>query len=310
MVRSFLLCLASTLAITLCATGQITNVTGDQAPPIPGSGHGYIESLNETVNLSDGSLSIRVPVSVPPGRGHAVSFAFAYDSKGAQHFAPPGGYTADNSGYLSKAGWSYLVPQLSFLFNDDYWFAPGGSPPQRFDCIYYTDYMMTDAQGLLHALYISAAQPLSAYNCQGNGSPSPTGVVPQEYLQGGDWQVNASTTALGTGSNSGPTPVTVSDVYGKVYYFSNSNYHAYVNSSNVWASLPDWIEDSNGNKITFTDSGNGVFSITDTLGRTVLSSSGFGGDRQHNHYCCAHFALYAHVGHFHGELALHRTGNK
>jgi hypothetical protein len=41
-------------------------------------------------------------------------------------------------------------------------------------------------------------------------------------------------------------------------------------------SLPAFIEDRNGNRATFTDSGNGAFSVVDTVGRTALSSSGFG----------------------------------
>src|SRR5712691_322225 len=45
---------------------------------------------------------------------------------------------------------------------------------------------------------------------------------------------------------------------------------------NVSYSLPAWFEDRNGNKVTATDLGNGAFNLTDTLGRTAISSSGFG----------------------------------
>src|SRR5437773_2085280 len=45
----------------------------------------------------------------------------------------------------------------------------------------------------------------------------------------------------------------------------------------LYASLPDWIEDRNGNEINLTsDPSPGQFTLGDTLGRTVLASSGFG----------------------------------
>ncbi len=40
------------------AHGQITKVTNDQSTPIPGAGHNYIKLLSETVNPSNGSVSL------------------------------------------------------------------------------------------------------------------------------------------------------------------------------------------------------------------------------------------------------------
>lgn len=48
--------------------GQITNVTNDQSTPILGAGHDYIKLLNETVNPSNGSISLRIHVPVAPDR--------------------------------------------------------------------------------------------------------------------------------------------------------------------------------------------------------------------------------------------------
>src|SRR5713101_3021822 len=121
-------------------------------------------------------------------------------------------------------------------------------------CNYFTDYMFTDLQSTSHALGLSAGAPYAA-NCQG----------PPTYPQGGDVKVQASTTELSDAFAGPPSPVTVTDRDGTMYYFSSS----------VGSTLPAWIETRNGNKVTFSDQGAGAFSVTDTLGRTELSSSGF-----------------------------------
>jgi hypothetical protein len=68
---------------------QITDVTADQTPPIAGVEHNYIQLLNETVNPATGSVSVRIGVPVPPGRGVTVPFAFTYDSNSAHHLLFP-----------------------------------------------------------------------------------------------------------------------------------------------------------------------------------------------------------------------------
>ena len=66
------------LFLSFGVRAQITGVGSDQTPPIPGVGHDYINALNETVNPATGSVSIRINVPVPPGRGFTVPFAFTY----------------------------------------------------------------------------------------------------------------------------------------------------------------------------------------------------------------------------------------
>ena len=51
-------CIAAFLVST--AHGQVTNVTNATSTPIPGAGHDYIKMLSETVNPSNGSVSIRI----------------------------------------------------------------------------------------------------------------------------------------------------------------------------------------------------------------------------------------------------------
>jgi len=47
---------AFALAVAPYASGQVSNVTNMTSTPIPGSGHDYIQMLNETVNPANGSV--------------------------------------------------------------------------------------------------------------------------------------------------------------------------------------------------------------------------------------------------------------
>ena len=101
-----LIAASSMLLLTGIAAGQIQNVTDDTSTPIPGSGHDYIKMMSETVNPANGSVSIRIGVPVPPGRGLAIPFAFAYDSNGAEHLvgSQRGTYWSSNQGALAENG--------------------------------------------------------------------------------------------------------------------------------------------------------------------------------------------------------------
>jgi hypothetical protein len=97
---------------------QITNVTNDQSTPIPGAGHDYIKLLSETVNPANGSVSLRLNVPVPQGRGLSIPFGFAYDSNGSWHLTDDGTGTGgsmwiSNTSFLSRGGWSLMAPMLS-----------------------------------------------------------------------------------------------------------------------------------------------------------------------------------------------------
>jgi hypothetical protein len=262
--RSFAVSFIS-LLIASNAFAQVTAVTGDQAPPIPGAGHDYIHLLSETVNPATGSVSIRVGVPVPPGRGLAVPFFFGYDSNDEHLFTPPPIKYPDNTSYLAQGGWTYLMPHLNMIQQknvDEY----STTPPEFSTCYAYLDFLFTDLGGQFHSLGLSTAQQ-PGLACVNNYKP--------QYLNGTDGLYQAI--AGDGGQTQNPTPVTVADHDGTVYYFSNtygSRVHLGVNSG--WASIPDWIEDRNGNKITISDNGGGAFAITDTLGRVALSSSGFG----------------------------------
>jgi hypothetical protein len=265
----------SCLIIATALHAQMTSTAGAQAQPIPGAGHDYIHMLNETVNPGNGALSVRIGVPTPPGRGLSVPFSFGYDSNAAHHFlAPSSPGPADNQSYLARGGWSYGIAQLNMIRKDNTWSTV--SPHQNYDCYYFTDYMLTDLGGETHAIGLSPIQSLTFPDCVGIGYPPVTGVRPEDYLTGTGDGFEAITSTIPYGVTR-PSAVTAADMDGTVYYFSNSISRAqYIANTYGFSSLPDWVEDRNGNKIAFTDNGNGNFSVSDTLGRTALSSSGFG----------------------------------
>ena len=118
--RSFVRLLLSTLfsLISAClAYGQMTAVTNSTSTPIPGAGHDYIKLLSETVNPASGSVSMRLQMPVPSGRGPTIPFSFAYDSNGVEF---PGQVPGQSSwGAVgtswSAGGWSYSLPIVSYL---------------------------------------------------------------------------------------------------------------------------------------------------------------------------------------------------
>ena len=255
---------------------QVTNVTEDQAPPTPGVGHDYIHMLSETVNPATGAVSIRISAPVPSGRGLNVPFSFTYDSNAALHLTAPflsntSGTAlrwADNIDYLAGAGWGYGVPLLTTQQNVQS-FTTTGFPTITFNCYYWVDYMLSDLAGMSHALYISPIQPTNTEQCQyetGNSPPNP-----HNFLTGGDDFVKATVQSM-TGSSA--PRATVADADGTVYSFST---FSSCFGCTAYSSLPDWIEDRNGNKVVFSrGSSAGSFTVTDTLGRTLLSASGLG----------------------------------
>jgi YD repeat-containing protein len=71
--------------------------------------------------------------------------------------------------------------------------------------------------------------------------------------------------------------VTVADTDGTVFYFPNQATNL-SSAGLALISLPQYVEDRNGNKVVFNPSPNSpqVFSVTDSSGRTLISTTGFG----------------------------------
>jgi len=243
---------------------QITNVNDTTSTPIPGAGHDYIHMLSETVNPANGSVSLRIEVPTPKGRGISLPFSFAYDSNGVQSVTAldPGSTTwQTNLSYLAQGGWSYSVPLLNvYNWTTSVQAVPQGNPGS---CTFSSNYVFQDAKGGRHDLGLGSASYESNTLNTLCGSP---------VVNGGDPQVTAALLTGATAGNSNPT-TTVADADGTVYYFANTLAEAVGKGH---SSLPTFIEDRNGNQVTAGGSLNGVFTFTDTAGRTVFSSNGFG----------------------------------
>jgi hypothetical protein len=139
------------LALALCfaqaTVAQITNVTDDTSAPIPGVGHDYIHMLNETVNPSNGSVSLSIQVPMPNGRGLTIPFAFAYNSNGMNHLLYAGNGVVQwrsNTSYLAQGGWRFTLPSLSY--------AVPSSSSSYGTCYWGADYVFSDPAGAPHAL--------------------------------------------------------------------------------------------------------------------------------------------------------------
>jgi hypothetical protein len=246
--------LVATLAFfgTDVLQAQVTAVTDQTSTPIPGAGHGYIQLLNETVNPANGSVSLRLNVPTPAGRGLNIPFSFDYDSNGA-HFLTggAGGYARWTSSiqFLASGGWTYSLPMLSVV--------EGSTGVGKYTCPYYSGYVFQDPQGTRHQLQLLeyANEP----NCPTSNNVANTSE--------GSYQA----TATYGGAQ-------VNDADGTVYFFSQNDACS-PGSGPSLAALPYRIEDRNGNELSFSgppSNCNGSFTLKDTLGRTALSSSGFG----------------------------------
>ena len=219
--------------------------------------------FSETVNPANGSLSVRVQVPVPKGRGLTLPFSFAYDSNGAfgsiVSVAGQGTFI-NNPEFLSQGGWSYSVPLLSA--------SEGQKTEGKYSCPDILDYVFQDPLGTRHALYLA-----SVYSQQGECAGG------ESKVTGGDDIVQASLPGCATSgyTNSLCYPVAIADADGTTYLYTSPLTH--MTTGSIGASLPYQVEDRNGNELIFTDNNGGAFTVSDTLGRTVLSSSGFGASR-------------------------------
>jgi len=260
------------IASALLSYAQVTNVTDDVAVPSPGVGHDYLGMLNETVNPANGSLSIRVALPIPKGRGLTLPFSIAYDSNGQYVPVDLGNsqmHWTGNTSWIVEGGWTYTVPNLTELSAS----MPGDAMGHDLTCPYSVGYMFNESGGERHAFYLSAWQPGGTVPICQEMDPQPV-----QVLQSGDTQVFA-TLPTPTTSNGPYLPVTVWDADGTTYSFSSENlFFLGINgSASSWATaLPATVEDRNGNVLTYKGQSNGAISVVDTAGRPVISTSGFG----------------------------------
>jgi hypothetical protein len=262
--------------------------------PVPNAGHDYINGLGETVNPANGSLSIRIGVPMPPGRGLTVPFSFAYDSNGSVYLGTPlcPGCATPTSGVqwlttnalLSSGGWSYSVPMLS-VQNDSYsvQYTDQNEQEQTFLCQGRDNFVMQDENGNRRNL------GLSYYDANSHCSDPDAAGTSDNILTSLIGSLLSTTTGTGFGLDSNApgvvNPVWVTDGDGKSYYFGQAlapGYQTFCGSTLCTATTypAKSVSDRNGNTlaINFSTSSAGTPNIayTDSIGRPVLSIPTFG----------------------------------
>jgi hypothetical protein len=262
--------LAVLLALFLVgpAFSQIGNLDNTTIPPTPGVGHDFIKMLGETVNPANGSLSLRIDLPMPKGRGLDLPLAIMYSSSGVQHLAGNqngGGSWVNDAGQSTGSGWSVSVPTMTTVQGIQNTYHQG-PPPYTESCYYYYAYVMRDWSGTPHAFSMQAAQaPYSGNNCSQQLS---------NILNGADDFMFAVTTAPNNAYS--PNPATVAGPDGSVYKFDLSQVIDTANGAYIFGGAANSIEDRNGNLATASfQFSNGALSgnIVDTLGRQVFSAS-------------------------------------
>jgi len=249
--------LVFSLVVSLSTRAQITEVNNGTSTPIQGTGHDYIRMLGETVSPPNGSVSLRLQVPVPPGRRLTIPFSFAYDSNGT--YTPQGdgsgnAYMVQTTQYLNQDGWSYATPLGTDIMVSH---TTTGFPT----CYASTGYVFQDPSGSRYSF----------------GRLIGFGSGPRTCI--GDVDRTTDTTDFYSASITGfGSPLKVNSLGGTVYTFNVGSGDGCGGLQDVPGSvLPATIEDRNGNIISVTAPDcTGSFTVKDTLGRTALSSSGFG----------------------------------
>ncbi len=173
-----------------------------------------------------------------------------------------------NVSLLSSGGWSYGVPTANWgVFTGPSNSSGYGSGT----CSYSTGYTFTDSMGGAHFLGMGTAGNFQTTDGSANTQcfSTPT--------EGGDDYYSASLGPVPPNLAVVSNPLTVVDsVSGTTYKFGSNTV---IGSTGGTGVLPISIEDRNGNQITPTQSKTGAglvaFAFNDTLGRTVLSDTGF-----------------------------------
>ena len=271
LLKFFFVLVVATLLGSSCMA-QLPAITNSTSTPVAGVGHDYIHAPLETVNPANGSVSIRIPIQLPPARQLNVPFNFAYDSNGAFYvgMAPNLGYHATRNVPFYNGGWSYTLPMVTFQGTDwtESWVVGQGS--NSGSCSGYQNYVYADAHGDHHGLSMTTAPNVPFGGSNGvtcGGDPSGTST-------GGEGSLTATTPVPLYGSATIP-PVTITEADGTQYNFNNLlNYAGIV-------LMPSTIIDRNGNSVTLsasatTNSTAASATYVDTAGRQALSLSSFG----------------------------------
>jgi hypothetical protein len=101
------------LICTMVARAQLTAVDIQTQTPLPQNGHDYVQWLNETVNPSNGQLSLKINVPLASGRQLSLPFNITYNS--GQVLTGLGlGFSNNVAHNFSKVGWTYTIPAWTY----------------------------------------------------------------------------------------------------------------------------------------------------------------------------------------------------
>jgi len=209
---SLIVLAAVVTTLNACAQGFPSSPTanGETATPKPGVGHDYLKMFNETVNPTNGQISIRIQPPQAKGRGVWFPFLWKYESAGYYHLGetPEGVVDFQPSfGGCVNAGWSTPVPCASW--SEMAWAPPisgtsvsqweGPPPTQNIPaaCNIASGFTFTDPSGSTHNLTLGIT--MKAFNYGGNG-PCLAGMVaaPPTGQYADDGEVRATFTNTGT----------------------------------------------------------------------------------------------------------------
>ncbi|WP_083808423.1 phage head spike fiber domain-containing protein [Granulicella tundricola] len=295
-------------ASNLCA--QSNPLVNEGSVPIPGVGHNYINGLSETVNPANGSLSLKVDLPTPKGRGISLPFAFTYNSGSVHRFSSlvagcggldsaPCSYNQPTNTDRANAGggWSDTLPYVTALAWNVQMVNPAAtSSSGSYACSISSAYNFYDMQGEAHPLGLAFLSPPEV---SVTGGYDPEDHCDSSQLQsnlhsftssqsGGDDEVASAAEANCNGlpsenSDCGEGPSFVAtDLNGTQYFFpaGQSGVPGYdphdVTNNYIY---PLAIEDRNGNRLAFNvlpNQTNGGLPITDSVGRTIVSVSSSG----------------------------------
>jgi YD repeat-containing protein len=236
------------------------------ATPTYEVGHDYIQNLAETVDPGNGQLSVRIKIPTPKGRGIDVPFGLNYDSAGLTQLAvnqtsnisagvtsPPDGWTSNILGSATSGGWVEAYPMFYMQSFTD---SPNINDENTgYQCIYSGNASFADITGSRHWL-----GTVFQTNNNGGADVCPITSNPQTVTTSdGKYQATIwGAIAVGNGNNGGQAAIAGLD--GTTYTMTPG-------------SIQGVVEDRNGNTVTYTPNNNNGTNVTDTLGRTIISSS-------------------------------------
>ncbi len=145
--------------------GQIFN--GETATPMPG-GHDYIHLAAETVNPSNGSVTIKINYPMPKGRGITLPFAATYNSAGLYRVGvnstSPGVVTLVENDRTSYTGYPWASWTTSSFNIPPHSCGSQCGAPTSEPCHLASGFSFTDQYGTSHNLSLGAVTQVEGYS--------------------------------------------------------------------------------------------------------------------------------------------------